>query len=171
MVNLLHAEDPSRLASFASCRLEEDLCVQFADVVSFNIYPGWMSNDWEHTKQLFEIEPRVNELGKFANRPDLKDKPLILSEIGCCGIYGYRDRVKARWSEEYQADHMTESCRAVFANPRYSGLSLWQFYDSRTFANGVIRTKGRGFNNAGIMDEYRRPKLAFDALKKFFHEN
>ena len=96
---------------------------------------------------------------------------MILSEIGCCGIYGYRDRVKARWSEEYQADHMVESCRCVFEHPLYSGLSLWQFHDSRTFANGEIRCKRRGFNNAGVLDEYRRPKLAFDALKKFFHEH
>ena len=31
--------------------------------------------------------------------------------------------------------------------------------------SGQIRGKPRGYNGAGLVDEFRRPKLAFDAVK------
>ena len=41
--------------------------------------------------------------------------------------------------------------------------------DCKSFVNsGQIRCKPRGFNCAGLLDEYRRPKLAFDTVKRLF---
>ena len=58
---------------------------------------------------------------------------------------------------------------AVLANPRYCGVTLWQMIDCKSFVNsGQIRCKPRGFNCAGLLDEYRRPKLAFDTVKRLF---
>ncbi len=44
-------------------------------------------------------------------------------------------------------------------------------FDTRSFVNvGDVRGKFRGFNNAGLLDEYRRPKLAYDEVQKAFKE-
>jgi beta-glucuronidase len=33
---------------------------------------------------------------------------------------------------------------------------------------GQVRGKFRGYNNAGLLDEYRRPKLAYDEVRTLF---
>ncbi len=169
LIGAIREEDPSRLVSYASNRESCDLSFQLADIVSMNIYPAWIGDvGWEETRPLWKIGQMIERLAKFCEREDLKDKPFILSEIGACGLPGWRDRLKAAWSEEYQADYFAEAIAQVFGNPRLSGLSLWQMYDTRTFANGEVRCKARAFNNAGALDEYRRPKLAYDAVKSAF---
>ena len=45
----------------------------------------------------------------------------------------------------------------------YTGLALWQFCDARTYVSSV--TRPRGFNNKGTFDEFRRPKMAFRAVR------
>jgi beta-glucuronidase len=67
---------------------------------------------------------------------------------------------------------MTEAVRAVFAEPRISGIALWQMLDTRSFGpagEGTdIRGKPRGYNCAGVLDEYRRPKLSAMAVGSLF---
>ena len=74
-----------------------------------------------------------------------------VSVPGCC---------HARWTEEYQAELADEVCRCVYTNPRFSGLTIWMFCDARTYINGALAGRPRGFDNKGFPDEYRRPKLA-----------
>jgi beta-glucuronidase len=58
---------------------------------------------------------------------------------------------------------------AVLGNPRYAGIALWQLFDTRSYVNtGAVRGKPRGMNCAGLLDEYRRPKLAFHAVRDLF---
>lgn len=168
LIGAVREEDPTRLVTYASNREDKDLSYGLIDIISMNIYPVWMFMGWEETRPLGEIGRMIDRLAAFCNRDDLKDKPFILSEIGTCGLHGWRDRLKSGWSEEYQADYFSEAIRRVFANERMSGLSLWQMYDTRTFPNGEVRSKARAYNNAGALDEYRRPKLAYDAVKEIF---
>jgi beta-glucuronidase len=54
-------------------------------------------------------------------------------------------------------------------NDRTCGISLWQFCDCRVGeADFKIMGRPRGFNNKGIVDEYRRPKLAYETVKELF---
>jgi beta-glucuronidase len=164
--------DPTRLVTWASHRYERDLCWEFADVVSLNFYPGWIhpTGDWS-TPNLSLIAPYLAEKADYCARPGLEGKPLLVSEIGACGLYGCHDRARAQWSEEFQADYFDEACRAILEEPRYAGLALWQFCDTRSYVNtGNIRVKPRGYNSAGLVDEYRRPKLAYDVVARRFRE-
>ena len=49
------------------------------------------------------------------------------------------------------------------------GLAIWQFCDVRS-AEREDRILGRpgGFNNKGVVDAYRRPKLAYAVVKRRF---
>ncbi|MDR1282846.1 MAG: beta-galactosidase [Opitutaceae bacterium] len=180
LAQTLRDADSSRLISYASNRFEKDLCFDLADIISINPYPGWidgfddMANDPDRrwtTSALSRIRPEIDRLARyFAETPAHRQKPLLVSEIGACGLYGFRDRTRAQWSEEFQADYFDEAIRAVWENPRYAGVTLWQFFDTRSYAHDgpQLRGKPRGFNNAGLLDEYRRPKLAFDTVKTLF---
>lgn len=165
----IREEDPSRLVSFASCHLDNDLCLEFADVVSFNMYPGWIWPAGQDTAGA-QIAPFMKEKTAWVNAQEsLRDKPFIISEIGACALYGFHDKNLAPWSEEFQADYMLAACQAAASEERIKGIALWQMFDTKTFVRGPVRSKARGFNCAGLLDEYRRPKLAFDAVKEEFH--
>ena len=52
---------------------------------------------------------------------------------------------------------------------RFCGLSIWQFCDCRSSEmTSRILGRPRGFNNKGVVDEYRRPKLAYEVVKGHF---
>lgn len=166
----IKTEDPDFLVTYASSKKEKDLCFEFADVIAMTMYPGWIEalNGWTVPSSSL-IEAFVNGKAAFTDREDLKNKPFIVAEIGVCALYGCHDRGKAQWSEEYQADYFEEACRCIMNNPRYAGLALWQMFDTRSYVNaGEVRGKPRGFNCAGLLDEYRRPKMAYDKVKEIY---
>ena len=45
---------------------------------------------------------------------------------------------------------------------------FWQFCDIRTCPEMVLN-RARGFNNKGIVNEYRKPKMAYGAIRTLFH--
>ena len=53
----------------------------------------------------------------------------------------------------------------IFDIERYTGVALWLFCDANTYLEtGYFFTRPRGFNNKGMLNEYRRPKLAWTRL-------
>ena len=52
---------------------------------------------------------------------------------------------------------------------RVCGLALWVFADFRSSESaGRILGRPRGYNNKGVVDEYRRPKQAFEVVRRWF---
>ena len=47
------------------------------------------------------------------------------------------------------------------------GTYVWQFANIRT-SKRMSLNRARGYNNKGIVDEYRRPKLAYYAIKEVY---
>ena len=170
IITAIRALDDSRLVSYASCHGTRDRCFELADVGSINMYPGWIAGaDQWHTRYLDQIRPEVERYAAWASEGPLADKPLLVTEIGACALPGCRDYGRAQWSEEFQADYFREACEAILGNPRYAGVTLWQLFDTRTYVNvGGVRTKPLGFNFAGLLDAYRRPKLAFETVRNCF---
>ena len=64
---------------------------------------------------------------------------------------------------------MLGAVKAIHNDDRFCGYTLWQFCDSRSYQRGQIRGKPRGYNCAGLVDEYRRPKLAYDQLSEYLN--
>lgn len=159
---LIHSLDPSRPRSFASCQFKTDICFGIPDVVSYNIYPLWY-HDTPPKDYLNDLYQWVqNETGGAG-------KPFLVTEIGAGGIYGYRTPAKVKWSEEYQAETLEKQLRAVFSQEGCSGVYIWQYCDCRV-CDSWFGGRPRTMNNKGIVDEYRRPKLAYEVVKKIFRE-
>ncbi|MFA6928890.1 MAG: glycoside hydrolase family 2 TIM barrel-domain containing protein [Lentisphaeria bacterium] len=168
LIQLIRSRDPFRLVTYASNRGMKDLFLEQIDVICFNIYPGWYVVDQDEENPLEEIEPKIDfYLAELKNR-GLAEKPFIISEIGAGAIYGWRDSICAQWSEEYQNEYLKIVCRKVVEDSRISGVALWQFCDCRTYRSARALVRPRAFNNKGVLDEYRRPKLACESVKKIF---
>ena len=151
------AGDTTRFVTYASNRYEKDICMDIVDIVAMNPYPGWGNMNFDEVYSLHRIRPRLEEICKAVPA----DKPYMISEIGASAVYGHRDPYRVRWSEEYQAELVTEVCRVVLGDPRYCGLAFWHFCDAKSYLNGG---RVKGINDKGILNEYRQPKLAWQAI-------
>lgn len=160
--SLLHQLDASRPMTAALLERMGSLVGNDSDVVSINIYPQWYHN----TPIPEALEKKLSETG--VNQGE--GKPLIISEIGAGAIPGYHDPFgEAKWSEERQASILRSQIETVLAQPGCSGVFLWQFADVRV-DESWFSNRPRTMNNKGIVDEYRRPKLAYHTVKELFHK-
>lgn len=157
---LIQSLDTSRPTSFASCKFKTDICFGLPSVVSYNIYPLWY-HDTPPDEYLRDLYGWVQEETEGAG------KPFLVTEIGAGAIYGCRTPRRAKWSEEYQADALEQQIRAVFAQPGCSGVYIWQLCDVR-ISDEWFGGRPRTMNNKGIVDEYRRPKLSYEAVKQLY---
>ncbi|HEY3234759.1 MAG TPA: glycoside hydrolase family 2 TIM barrel-domain containing protein [Polyangiaceae bacterium] len=154
--------DRSRPTTFASCRHQNDICQDLPDIAGWNLYPRWYDNV-DPLASLEELIHRFEPKG-------MARKPLIVSETGAGALPGYLDPIRrAKWSEERQADILNEMIRAYGRHPRLSGLFIWQFCDVRVDEARAIG-RPRCMNNKGVVDEHRRPKLAYPLVQELFLE-
>jgi beta-glucuronidase len=132
------------------------------------MYPGWYSEAEAGSRPLDTIDPHIDRVLGRLQELRLDDRPFLISEIGAGALYGWRDPLKAHWSEEYQADLLGVVCRRVMEDPRILGVSLWQFCDARTYSDSQALRRPRAFNNKGLFDEYRRAKAAVQTVSEIF---
>ncbi|MBO5900330.1 MAG: hypothetical protein J6Q80_06300, partial [Lentisphaeria bacterium] len=71
-----------------------------------------------------------------------------------------------RWSEDYQADLITTVLEMIEKDEILQGVFLWMYCDSKTYSNPGGQARARGYNNKGLLDEYRRPKLSWQRAGK-----
>jgi beta-glucuronidase len=162
LLGLLGELDPTRPVTYATCRPGGDVNLDLADVISINCYPGWYGGGIE------TIGEQLDGLVKMMAEKGQGDKPLIVSEIGGGALYGWRDEHDPKWSEGYQASLLAETIRHMFErSDAFAGLSIWQFCDMRTERNYELG-RPRGFNNKGVLDEYRRPKQGAGVVADLF---
>ena len=158
MIDLLHKMDPTRPVTFASCRYFNDVCLDLVDIASFNIYPLWYVDE--------RPAEYAEKLLRWMDENGAGGKPILFSEFGAGAIAGFHDPLgKAKWSEEYQAEAL-EILLSDFGNlPRISGTYIWQFADVRV-AREWAMGRPKSENNKGVVDRYRRPKLAYFVVKE-----
>ena len=101
------------------------------------------------------------------------DKPIMVSEMGTCGLYGQHDSAAAQWTEEFQEEYLRAVINTVFSEPDICGLAIWQFCDAKSFLRkgANIRCKPLAQNLAGVFDMYRRPKLSARTVETLFAEH
>ena len=157
----IRSMDTTRPTTSATCRHFTDICLDLPDVVSFNMYSGWYKD--------CPIDDRNDQEIEWIKSSGGDNKPIIVSELGAAAIYGYRDRSRCKWSEERQADLIRDNLEVYMNDDRITGVFIWQFADCRVTEEGEwFATRVRCHNNKGIVDEYRRPKMAYDTVKELF---
>lgn len=168
------AWDSGRLISFACSRPLTDFANKYTDFVAYNTYPGWII----HSPEEMSLDPMEPIRGRqdtilASLRERYPDKPIMVSEMGCCAIYGQHDEAGAQWTEEFQAEYLQTVMETVFGEPELCGLAIWQMCDAKSFhrKGENIRCKPLAHNLAGVFDMYRRPKLAAKTVARMFGEH
>jgi beta-glucuronidase len=156
--------DSSRPVTFAMNKHFRDICLDLVDIVSFNVYFGWY---YEHKTQEEMRQAYLKEL-EWINSTEGKGKPIIISEFGAGAIYGYRNPSRCKWSEERQLDILKNTLSIYLNRPEICGVYIWQFADCRVTDEIWGIKRPRTMNNKGIVDEYRRPKLAYSVVKEYY---
>lgn len=159
---LIREMDDSRPCIFASCKFFGDICFDLPDVVSCNLYPRWYV-DKPVRDYLNEVYDWIVEDGNG------KGKPFIVSEIGAGGLYGCHNAYHGKWTEEYQADALSEQVSECLKFSESIGVYIWQFCDVRV-SSEWFAGRPREMNNKGVVDEYRRPKAAYGRVKEIFEQ-
>ena len=165
----IEAVDTSRLITYASHRPFNDLCYDFADFISINYYAGW------YYGPLTKWPEVLQQITDYADSTGNGHKPIVMSEFGAGGIAGDIELEEdVFWSENYQSNYLEYTLQLFKDHPRIHGALIWQFCDIRagaqSCASGIRRilSRPRSFNNKGILNEFRRPKLAYHTVKKIF---
>ena len=157
----LKSRNDGRLITYASARPMTDICFEYCDLICINQYVGWYRGEIpEWQKAVDDFRQRRETLG-------FQDKPVIYSEFGAAALYGHHTFDDIRWTEEYQARLIDHCIRLFLSDEMVCGCYIWQYCDIRTSPDAGLN-RARGFNNKGLVNEYRRPKLAYGAAKNAY---
>lgn len=165
LVNEVRSLDNSRLITFASNKINPgedcDICLDLVDVASFNYYTAWYSSSREESFSEF-----VKRTRDYVNS-QAGEIPIIMSEFGGGGIKGVTALEAQRWTETYQEALLEEAIKSYLGSGEICGTYIWQYCDINSQFE-LEMSRPRGFNNKGIVDEYRRPKQAFNTVKRLY---
>lgn len=172
LIETIRAERTGRLVTFAANIIEKDICCSNVDVVAFNAYPGTIPAQPGTKAQLkSKVEKRFNEAVRIF-RGRYPDKPIMVSESGCGGMYGVRDPNGSINTEEYQDEYLTDILETLWENPDVVGFSIWQMNDGRTRERYCDLSCSAFFGGsiAGVFDQMRRPKMSATTIRRYFSE-
>jgi beta-glucuronidase len=156
---LIRRLDESRPLTYATMFPMDDICFSLAGVISVNKYFGWYSRDKKEWEQF------LKDFYAKLVREGQDKKPVIISEFGAGGVPGVRNFENQRWSEDYQNEYLDYTLKLFLSDKRLAGTFIWQYCDIRVCEEHIMG-RPRGFNNKGIVDEYRRPKTAYKTVKE-----
>ncbi|WP_037288321.1 glycoside hydrolase family 2 protein [Saccharibacillus sacchari] len=164
MTHLVRSKDPSRLVAFATMHPMNDICLGLFDVIGINYYGGWYFGHVEFDEMLEAFHKRCDEYGAA-------DTPVLMTEFGGAGIQGDSGWEPRLFSEDYQAELLSKSLKLFRSDVKISGTYVWQFADTRGQLQSHLphfRDRARSFNNKGLVNEYRKPKLAYRIVKAIY---
>lgn len=162
LVKRVRELDPSRLVTFATDRPLRDITLDLYDAIGINSYYGWYGG------QVDGFAGFLEEVKQYFKACGVEDKPIFMAEFGGAGIFGdvgwEEDRM---FSEDYQSHVLKHALRIFREHPEVAGTYIWQFADIRS-DTPRFRDRARGFNNKGIVNEYRKPKLAYRTVQEAY---
>ena len=154
--------DSSRPIVYATACPTKDTCYEFCDIVCINNYTGWYGGNMEEwPNKIVAFKDHMKQTGA-------DNKPLIMSEFGAASVWGHHDFDTRRWSENYQARLISYCLELFFADEDISGCYIWQFCDTKTSMEMGLN-RARAYNNKGILNEHRKPKLAYFKVAEIYN--
>ena len=158
--------DPTRLVTFVASHgdLRRHRAFAEADLVGANVYAGTLHEPLARRRS--EIEERVYQATRRYLQEAVAafpDKPLLVTEFGTKGVRGLRG--DALFTEDFQAECIRATWRAIAENPDVAGGVLWcwaDYYHRRDFIEYAA------FGPYGVVTVDRQPKRALEMLRELF---
>jgi beta-glucuronidase len=157
---LVRSMDSTRPITMVTCKAEEDMVMEFFDVVGVNLYPGWYHLPGQ-VKEAKEDLRNTLEKMYAAFR-----KPIFITEFGADTIPGLHSLPAEQWSEEYQVELILGLIEVMRELDYVVGEHIWNFADFRT-AQNFCRVGG---NKKGVFTRDRQPKMVAHFVKKVWAE-
>ncbi len=158
LIGLARELDETRLITYVSHRYWRDKHFHLADTICLNQYIGWYVEEIEGA----DFEAYLRRMAE-----GYPDKPILITEFGAGAIWGQHSMAPVKWSEEYQVAQVTGQIETMRANEHVAGCYIWQYCDIRVHPARALR-RPRSMNNKGLVDEYRRPKSAYWAVRDLY---
>jgi len=156
--------DDSRLVTYATHHALDDRTLALFDVIGINKYYGWYDGEVEQFAQFMQ------DYHAYAESVGAGHIPVILAEFGGAGLYGDTSWEERRmFSEDYQAFILKEALTIFREDSNIVGTYIWQFADIRSETRS-FRDRARSFNNKGLVNEYRKPKLAYREVRGVYRQ-
>lgn len=159
--DLLKSIAPDRLISYATDKYFDDKCLDLVDFISLNYYFGWYKGTLDSWDEF------ITDARRIAQEKGVGDKPIIMSEFGCAALQNYSHFSGEKWTMQYQCEFIKKVISLCAKTDGFCGTLVWQFADIKS-EHGLA--KARQFNNKGILDEYRRPKMAYYTVKELYKD-
>jgi beta-glucuronidase len=167
LIEMSRELDPSRYHTIVTHHPLLDNTLDLVDFICVNLYVGWY-NDYnvkpaEVGKVIDNIWDRIEndeEVGGI--------KPLVISEFGAEAISGYKSFENAHWSETYQYDLLQTYIRIMMDKGNIAGSIIWHFQDFRVSPHGGFLQRPREYNNKGIVDMHRNPKVSYFIVQRLY---
>ncbi|XP_066140211.1 beta-glucuronidase isoform X2 [Euwallacea fornicatus] len=156
-IKTLDVTRPTTIVEAQSVNLVESS--QFVDIISFNRYNAWYSNEGNLDVVLSKV---VNEATAWHNK---FNKPVIMQEYGADTLAGLHFAPDFIWSEEYQVNLMSRHFEAfdyLRNQGFFIGEFIWNFADFKT-KQDYTRVGG---NRKGLFTRNRQPKTSAHHLRK-----
>lgn len=152
---LVRSLDASRPITMTTCKGTDDKVMDFFDIVSINLYPGWYYLPGQIEAACVDLKNTLDAMyDKFK-------KPIFLSEFGADAVAGLHRNPAEQWSEEYQAALVLALIEQVRTCDYMIGEHVWSFADFRT-GQSHIRVGG---NCKGVFTRDRQPKMVAHELR------
>jgi beta-glucuronidase len=159
--------DPFRYHTYVTNRAMLDQTLDLVDFVCANVYIGWYNK--------YDIPPTDvaaifdNIWDRIQNDETVGGiKPLVISEFGAEAIDGYKDFANAHWSENYQYTLLKTYIEIMIEKGYIAGGIVWVFCDFRVSPFDSFLQRPREYNNKGILDCHRKPKISFYIVQQRF---
>ena len=144
-----------------------DMTLDLVDFVCANVYTGWYNR---YDVKPDEVSPVLDNIwDRIENDEEVGGiKPLVISEFGAEAIPGYKSFSNAHWSENYQYDLLKTYLDLMISKGFIAGGIVWCFTDFRVSPFDSFLTRGREYNNKGICDMHRNPKISYYIVQSRF---
>lgn len=174
LIDTIHAENSGRFVTFACNMISQDICLEKADIVAFNTYPGTINgypgSHEEFVDKIHNMEGHGIDWSVKHFQKRYPGKTIIISEIGAAALYGWHDPSSPVDTEDFQNEHNGIVAEAVWNNPGVAGIAFWQYFDTRTCGRECRgdSKKHMAMSWAGLFDFNRRPKRVVKTLTDWF---
>jgi beta-glucuronidase len=153
--------DPTRLVTIESPIRESADLLALMDVVCVHRYNGWYMYGGQLALGIEALETDLDRLYEESK------KPVMITEFGSDTITGVHGDPPEMWTEEYQAEFLSEYLDLAERKDYMAGLHVWNFADFKTSQSTI---RAGGLNRKGVFTRDRRPKMAAHLLRKRWAE-
>jgi len=129
------------------------------DIVGWNLYQGWYSDNFMHFDQFMEKQQKL-----------YPNKPKIVSEYGAGSdrrINGIKTK-RFDFSMEYQQDYIEHYLSVIDSKPYIVGATYWNFID---FGSAQRDESMPRINNKGIVFADRTPKDVYYLFQSYYRKD